>query len=319
MASRKDIINKEDLLFKTNNGFDIYQNELKLTKKGSNYTALCPFHNESTESFTIFPEGNYFCFGCSEKGNIFSFLMKRYNLTYKEALTRVKESCNFQSLKSINPLNVVKKHQKEQTTIEFRDIPFQDKHRQYWGKYGLDEQFLKDNGVFATDLWAVNGKPKKVPENRTVFGYEHEKGAKILQIGKDVTKANKWYNTVPNSELWLLPNSKCDTLWVCKALKDALCLKKHFNFCVCAVQNEDWRHLDKNMPELLKISNNIVICYGSDDSAVTNCSIVQKKYKTKYFNTPKRYLKYGIQDCADLIAEFGVEILRKELTKKGYL
>jgi DNA primase len=58
-----------------------------LKKAGKNYLGLCPFHREKTPSFTVSPEKQmFYCFGCGEGGNIFSFLMKLNHLTFPEAV-----------------------------------------------------------------------------------------------------------------------------------------------------------------------------------------------------------------------------------------
>lgn len=54
---------------------DVISSYLTVEKAGKNYKAKCPFHNEKTPSFFISPErGSYYCFGCSAKGDIFSFV-----------------------------------------------------------------------------------------------------------------------------------------------------------------------------------------------------------------------------------------------------
>jgi DNA primase len=58
-----------------------------LKKAGKNYLGLCPFHREKTPSFTVSPEKQmFYCFGCGEGGNVFSFLMKLNHLTFPEAV-----------------------------------------------------------------------------------------------------------------------------------------------------------------------------------------------------------------------------------------
>ena len=58
-----------------------------LKRQGSDYVACCPFHQEKTPSFHVSPSRQYFnCFGCHEKGNAISFLMKHQQMTYVEAL-----------------------------------------------------------------------------------------------------------------------------------------------------------------------------------------------------------------------------------------
>ncbi len=66
---------------------DVISSYIKLQKKGGSYFGLCPFHNEKSPSFSV--SGNkqmFYCFGCGEGGNVFSFLMKYDSLTFGEAL-----------------------------------------------------------------------------------------------------------------------------------------------------------------------------------------------------------------------------------------
>lgn len=66
---------------------DVIGSYVKITKKGNNYMACCPFHNEKTPSFSVSQSRQmYHCFGCGVGGNVFTFLMEYENYTFLEAL-----------------------------------------------------------------------------------------------------------------------------------------------------------------------------------------------------------------------------------------
>lgn len=67
---------------------DVISTYVPLKKAGRNYKGLCPFHNEKTPSFIVFPDSQgWHCFGaCGIGGDIFSFVMKRENLDFGEAM-----------------------------------------------------------------------------------------------------------------------------------------------------------------------------------------------------------------------------------------
>lgn len=73
---------------------DYISKYMTLTKRGANYWACCPFHNEKTPSFAVNPEHQYYkCFGCGESGNIFNFVMKMENIDFLSAVQLIaKES-----------------------------------------------------------------------------------------------------------------------------------------------------------------------------------------------------------------------------------
>ncbi len=66
---------------------DVVSSYIKLEKSGANLKARCPFHNEKTPSFFVSPDrGSYYCFGCSAKGDIFTFVEEFEGLDFKGAL-----------------------------------------------------------------------------------------------------------------------------------------------------------------------------------------------------------------------------------------
>lgn len=68
---------------------------VKLRKSGAqNYSGLCPFHKEKTGSFSVnATHGYFYCFGCHEKGDVFTFVMKLENVSFPEAIRVVATKC----------------------------------------------------------------------------------------------------------------------------------------------------------------------------------------------------------------------------------
>ena len=66
---------------------EVVEDFVSLKRRGANYIACCPFHNEKTPSFYVSPsKGIYKCFGCGKSGTAVGFVMEHESLTYPEAL-----------------------------------------------------------------------------------------------------------------------------------------------------------------------------------------------------------------------------------------
>ena len=69
---------------------DIIGECVSLKRAGANMKGLCPFHGEKTPSFTVNPvRQSFHCFGCGEGGDVLSFMMKYYNLTFPETIKQL--------------------------------------------------------------------------------------------------------------------------------------------------------------------------------------------------------------------------------------
>ncbi|WP_417015175.1 DNA primase [Alistipes sp.] len=79
-----------DRIFDAANIVDIVSDYVTLKRKGVNYVACCPFHNEKTPSFVVSPsKGVFKCFGCGKGGNAVTFVMEQEGVSYPEALKMV--------------------------------------------------------------------------------------------------------------------------------------------------------------------------------------------------------------------------------------
>lgn len=76
---------------------DVVGDFVSLKKRGTNFTGLCPFHNEKTPSFAVSPaKGIYKCFGCGKGGNAVDFVMEIESMSYVEALRYLADKYNIE-------------------------------------------------------------------------------------------------------------------------------------------------------------------------------------------------------------------------------
>ena len=76
-----------DELIERSDIVDVVGSYVPLTKKGANYWACCPFHNEKTPSFSVSQDKQMcYCFGCKKGGGVINFVMEMENLSYPDAV-----------------------------------------------------------------------------------------------------------------------------------------------------------------------------------------------------------------------------------------
>lgn len=81
---KEEVVNK---IIDTVDIVDVISDFVPLRKRGSDYKACCPFHNERTPSFSVSQtKGIFKCFGCGESGTAIGFVMKHESMSYYEAL-----------------------------------------------------------------------------------------------------------------------------------------------------------------------------------------------------------------------------------------
>src|SRR5919108_1880391 len=69
---------------------DLISQSVPLKRAGRYLTGLCPFHQEKTPSFVVYPEqGTFHCFGCQKSGDVFTWVQETEHLDFGEALRRL--------------------------------------------------------------------------------------------------------------------------------------------------------------------------------------------------------------------------------------
>src|SRR6266576_7348674 len=109
-----------------------------LRKSGKSLQGLCPFHNERTPSFYVFPESQTWrCFGCNEGGDVFTFVEKQQGLDFRDALHYLAEkvgvavedygSANPEQEREVNALKAKLRKLNEEAALWFHQMLLRSK------------------------------------------------------------------------------------------------------------------------------------------------------------------------------------------------
>lgn len=129
---------------------DIISTYVTLKKRGNTYVGLCPFHNEKTPSFTVYPATqSFYCFGCGAGGEAISFMRKIENLDYIDAVKSLAQRAGVQMPNEGFDDSLAKKRRRileiNKETAKF----FHSNLMSEQGRIGLD-YFLKRNLTIKT-------------------------------------------------------------------------------------------------------------------------------------------------------------------------
>ncbi len=141
---------------------DVISGYVDLKKSGSNYTGLCPFHGEKTPSFSVSEQKKIFhCFGCGVGGDQITFIMKRENLGFREAVKFLADKYNveLQQNSNVNKELVEKKKRaysanKETAKFYFNNLRKTQRAYRYLANRGLDSKTITKFAIgYAEDSW----------------------------------------------------------------------------------------------------------------------------------------------------------------------
>lgn len=141
---------------------EIVGETVQLKRAGTTWKGLCPFHAEKTPSFTVSPEReSWHCFGCGEHGDIFTFVMKRDGLDFREALNRLAEKAGVEV--SARGASEDRHRKRLREALEaaiawYREVLRQARQaepaRRYLAERGFTEETLDRFGIgYAPDTW----------------------------------------------------------------------------------------------------------------------------------------------------------------------
>jgi len=322
--SRTTEITPEKIMQLTNNGRDIFEWELGNIPRKNIISPLrygddSPSFQVKQSSSGIWIAKDYG--GNQWSGNAISFVQERYALSFPEAMNKIIEDLGFRKKSKeyksvIKNISSIKKESNYVPFIEFNEIPFTKEGAAYWNSYHLPTDFIKANNVFQVGLWAIDKKIQQKTEGEVTFVYwaEDIKKAKILRIGPNVSKGDKWRSGMHNSYLWSYfkyKGSVVDNLFIAKSYKDELVLR-YLGHDVISLQSENSRVLleSGNADKINNIAINKYLTLGADKQGWLTSYEITKATGWDYFNIGRTYYKReGLEDPADFVKEYGIDPL----------
>ena len=155
-----------------------------LKKKGANWMACCPFHQEKTPSFSVNPsKGFYKCFGCGKGGTAFNFLMEMEGLNFPEAVKRVAELSGVMLPEPVDDVTYEKSKKKREEKKQLADqiVELNQVALEFW------EAELKKKNTAAKAVKQYLAERGISDEIQTQFriGYSPDKWDGLLKVLRD--------------------------------------------------------------------------------------------------------------------------------------
>lgn len=206
----------DDLLVRTNI-VDLIDGFVPLKKKGANYSACCPFHDEKTPSFTVSEDKQFYhCFGCGAHGSAIGFLMEYSNLDFVEAI---------EELAARAGIDVVRENDGMVSTPKRELMPLFELNQQVCQFYqrqlkqhvssSVATNYLKQRGVSGqvAKTFGIGFAPPGWDNVLKNFGHTTEQQAQLQELGLIVSNDNnKTYDRFRERIVFPIRNKKGQTV-----------------------------------------------------------------------------------------------------------
>ena len=185
---------------------DVVSDYVTLKRRGANFVACCPFHNEKTPSFYVSPsKGIYKCFGCGKAGTAVGFVMEQEHCSYVEALRYLARKYHIEIVEEEESAEEIARRQRSESLLlvsEFARKFFSDQLKDGEG-HAVGYQYYRSRGIEDATIerwglgWAPSGRTALVDAARAA-GYKDEYllGAGLAVQNEDGTLSDKFRERV---------------------------------------------------------------------------------------------------------------------------
>lgn len=207
----------EDTIEKVRDSADIVNiitDYVPLKKTGANHVGLCPFHNEKTPSFTVSDSKQIFhCFGCGEGGDVVTFIMKKENLDFPEAVIFLADKLGIAVEEIDLKQNSLDKDKSKGYEINrdaarffYSNLWKQKIPLNYLKNRSIPDKVIKQFGLgYSLDSW------NSLYNHLKSKGYKDEEIEKVGLIGKR-SNGNGYYDKFRNRIMFPIINTKGNIL-----------------------------------------------------------------------------------------------------------
>lgn len=284
--------------------------------EGTKYKNLCSFHKESTPSMCVDLERGIFkCFGCGVGGDGISYIQKRFNCTFYEALTIVGNDFNLLSKppKNISPLvlGIPKKEFKAiSTDIKIKDREWLQKDILYWKQFGISKELCIRYNIYPITHYWINQYMFSVKLGDLAYALLEGTKFQIYQPYAD--KDKKWFSNT-GSMIYgydqLPPFGKL--LFITSSKKDILTLTS-LGFNAVSPNNEGSKLPEDKYEDLNNRFEKIYIFFNNDYQGLKAAHIMGEELGLDFIHIP---MEYKETDPSDYFKSYGEQSTR-ELIKK---
>lgn len=186
---------------------------VSLKRRGQNFWACCPFHNEKTASFSVAADkGFFYCFGCHASGDVFKFLMMRENISFGEAVTQLAERAHLALPAIEKTAQEIEREKQIGRLYDINEMAGNFFHncltKTHYGQNGLDyfhKRHVSDETIqrfklgFAPDSWS------KLTD---AFIKKGVSGKELVQLGLAKEKNGHFYDAFRNRVMFPIRDSR---------------------------------------------------------------------------------------------------------------
>jgi len=312
-----NILKSEEILARISEK-EIYEYYLQQSiKEGKLY--LCPFHKDVTPSlgFKLMPSSILIhrCFGCGQRGNVFSFVGKLLNLSFIDTIKQINRDFNFSN---VSPVGLITQNKVE--SIGFTEgsssgvYPvtqnFNITDYNYWyGKYTIPLSLLSEYNISSCKQVFLRTSDKLVlfaeySKNNPIYCYKIDDTYKIYRP-LNPSKKGKWLSTTKAEDIQgmkQLPQSG-KLLIITSSMKDLLILRI-LGYNAIALGGEGNRVPAKLLNYLYASFEEILIFYDNDKAGINYAQKLSSEIGAKYFYIP---IEYDTKDISDFTEKFNIK------------